>query len=61
MTVGILEDTAKPPSKTSKVAPTTSTSTGKPAAATSTTNILFGLVPVVLAVAFIAYKVMESQ
>ncbi|KAJ3110052.1 hypothetical protein HDU96_006942 [Phlyctochytrium bullatum] len=61
---GDLADSGKPPAKApSKVAETTSikADTSKPASSSSPTTILFALVPVAAAVAFIAYKVLENS
>ncbi|KAJ3194439.1 hypothetical protein HK101_002708 [Irineochytrium annulatum] len=61
--VADLSDKSKPPPKAAnKVAPATSTSSeGRKASQTNVTSILFGLIPVVGAIAFIAYKVLEQK
>ncbi|KAJ3107025.1 Cytochrome b5 [Phlyctochytrium planicorne] len=59
--LGDLADDGKPPAKAaSKVAATTSIKADGKASTTSTSTLLFSLVPVAVAVAFIAYKVLEK-
>ncbi|KAJ3217280.1 Cytochrome b5 [Dinochytrium kinnereticum] len=60
--VGELADGGKPPAKAPpKVAQTTSIKSDAKSSSTSASTLLFSLVPVAIAVAFIAYKVLEAQ